>query len=68
MKLVKAIAALAVFIVSLALIIVGQMNTGAQWLGLMLVGLAGLLLLLWLYNRRYTRADREQKKKSRQSR
>ena len=26
------------------------------------------LLLLWLYNRRYTRADREQKKKSRQSR
>ena len=68
MKLVKAIAALAVFIVSLALIIVGQMNTGAQWLGLMLVGLAGLLLLLWLYNRRYPRADREQKKKSRQSR
>lgn len=68
MKLVKAIAALAVFIVSLALIIVGQMNTGTQWLGLMLVGLAGLLLLLWLYNRRYTRADREQKKKSRQSR
>lgn len=68
MKLIKAIAALAVFIGSLVLIITGQVNPGTGWLGLMLLGLAGLLLLLYLYNRRYTRADRVQKKKGRQSR
>lgn len=49
MKWIKTLIALAVFAGSLALIIIGQMKTGLLWLGLMLLGLCGLLILLYWY-------------------
>ncbi len=42
-----------VFIVCLALIIIGQKNISASGLVMELVGLVGLLTLLFIYNRRY---------------
>jgi hypothetical protein len=42
-----------VFIICLALIIVGQKTAGKIELGMMLIGLAGLLALLYDYNRKY---------------
>ncbi|MNM77252.1 hypothetical protein D3C81_890980 [compost metagenome] len=44
---------LIVFIVGLGLVIVGQKHIGPSGLGLMLLGLAMLISLLWLYNRKY---------------
>ncbi len=41
------------FIVCIALVVVGQRNVGLNGLGMELLGLAGLLFLLWLYNRKY---------------
>jgi len=41
------------FIFCLALIIIGQKTVGKMELGLMLIGLAGLLGLLYDYNRKY---------------
>lgn len=43
-----------VFIVCLALIIIGQRTTGRLELGIMLLGLAGLLGLLYDYNRKFS--------------
>lgn len=37
----------------LALVIIGQRNVSASGLGLQLLGLAGILVLLYLYNRKY---------------
>ncbi|MDR7076989.1 hypothetical protein QNH48_04835 [Neobacillus sp. YX16] len=42
-----------VFIICLALIITGQKTVGKLELGMMLLGLAGLLGLLYDYNRKY---------------
>lgn len=42
-----------VFIVCLALIIIGQKNISASGLVMELIGLVGLLTLLFIYNRRY---------------
>lgn len=42
-----------VFIVCLALIVTGQKNISAMGLAMELIGLVGLLTLLFLYNRRY---------------
>lgn len=42
-----------VFIGSMALIVTGQRNIGPAGLLHMLVGLAGILLLLYLYNRQF---------------
>lgn len=44
---------LLVFIASMALIITGQRNIGPTGLLTMLVGLAGILVLLYLYNKKY---------------
>ncbi|CAM3907190.1 DUF6903 family protein [Mesobacillus zeae] len=44
---------IAVFIVCLALIIIGQKTAGKLELGMMLIGLAGLLGLLYDYNRKF---------------
>ena len=41
------------FIVSLILIIWGHTHVGYLYLGVELIGHAGLLVLLWLYNRKY---------------
>lgn len=52
-KIAFAVLAAAVFVLSVALVVVGQRHIGASGLRLMLVGLAGLIVLLWMYNRRY---------------
>ena len=52
-KIVIGLVILAVFAVCLLLVIIGQRNVGPQGLATMLVGLAGLIVLLWLYNRQY---------------
>ena len=44
---------LLIFIVSIVLIVTGQRNIGPAGLLTMLVGLAGILVLLYLYNRKY---------------
>lgn len=58
MQILKGLAAAAAFILCMALVIIGQMNQGAVWLLVMMIGLAGLLILLYIYNRKYTKADR----------
>ena len=52
-KIVSGLIILLVFVVCVALVVIGQKNVGPQGLGLMLIGLAGLVVLLWLYNRKY---------------
>lgn len=44
---------LLVFIVSVVLIVTGQRNIGPAGLLTMLVGLTGILVLLYLYNKKY---------------
>ena len=48
-----AVVVVIVFIVCVALVVVGQRNIGAAGLMTQLVGVAGLVVLLWLYNRQY---------------
>ncbi len=52
-NVVRNIILLVVFIVCITLIIIGQKNIGATGLVMELVGLIGLLVLLFLYNRKY---------------
>ncbi len=61
MAFLRGVLAFAAFIGCIALVIVGQQHRGLPWIGVMLLGLAGLLILLYLYNRRYTRADKKTK-------
>ena len=51
-KIVTALVVLVVFIISLSLVVIGQKNVGAAGLGGMFLGLAGLVALLWFYNRK----------------
>lgn len=44
---------LIIFIVSIGLVIYGQRTTGKMELGIMLIGLTGLLGLLYNYNQKY---------------
>lgn len=44
---------LLVFIVSMVLIVVGQRNIGPTGLLIMIIGLAGILFLLYLYNKKF---------------
>lgn len=44
---------IAIFIISMVLIFVGQKNIGYVGLATELIGLAGLLAVLFIYNRRY---------------
>ncbi|MCR8660557.1 hypothetical protein NV377_24945 [Paenibacillus sp. T3-5-0-4] len=44
---------LIVFIIAVVLVIIGQKNIGPSGLGLMLLGLALLIGLLWFYNRKF---------------
>ncbi len=41
------------FIISLSLVIIGQKNVSYTGLAMELIGLAGLLILLYIYNRKY---------------
>ncbi len=52
-KILVGIIVAIVFVVCLALVIIGQKNIGPQGLAMEMVGLAGLIFLLWLYNRQY---------------
>lgn len=52
-KIVIGILIAAVFIVCVALVVIGQRNIGVQGLFTQLLGLFGLVGLLWLYNRQY---------------
>lgn len=42
-----------VFCICVALVVIGQRNIGLAGLGTELLGLAGLITLLWLYNRQF---------------
>lgn len=53
MKWIIRIICLLVFLGSMALIVTGQRHIGPVGLLTMLVGLAGILVLLFLYNRKY---------------
>ena len=53
MKWVKGLLKLALFVVSMALIVAGQRNIGPVGLLIMLAGLAGILVLMFLYNRNF---------------
>lgn len=44
---------LIVFIICITLCVVGQKKDGFDGLKIMLIGLAGLIFLLWNYNRKY---------------
>lgn len=52
-NVVRNIIMLIVFIVSLALIIIGQKHIGVPGLMQELIGLVGLLTILFVYNKRY---------------
>ena len=53
MKWITRLLSAAVFIVSVALVMIGQRMIGPAGLSIMLVGLAGIFLLLYLYNRKF---------------
>ena len=53
-KIIKVAIAGILFVLFMGLVIVGQKTVGLPHLGLMLLGLSGLLLLLYLYNRGFT--------------
>lgn len=52
-KLITGIIVMIVFVVCICLVIIGQRNIGPAGLLTMLAGLAGLVVLLWLYNRQF---------------
>ena len=52
-QVTKNIIAIIVFIASFGLVSFGQSQIGYAGLAMELVGLAGLLILLYLYNRKY---------------
>lgn len=52
-KIVMAVILVVVFLASIVLTVVGQRNIGPTGLLTMLAGLAGLVFLLWFYNRQY---------------
>lgn len=41
------------FVIFIAMVIIGQRTTGHMYLLMQLVGLTGLLVLLWNYNRKF---------------
>ena len=53
MKWMVRIAYLLVFILGMALVVMGRLNIGPAGLLTMIAGLAGILILLYLYNRKY---------------
>lgn len=52
-KLLVGILVAIVFVVCVAMVIIGHRNIGLAGLGVQMSGLAGLIVLLWLYNRQY---------------
>ena len=52
-RIFKIIFVVVIFVASLLCVILGQQHTGPKGLLVMIAGLAGLIFLLWLYNRNY---------------
>ena len=52
-KIIIGIVIFVVFVVCVALVVAGQRNIGPSGLFTQMAGLAGLIILLWLYNRQY---------------
>lgn len=52
-KIIIGIILFIVFAACVALVVIGQRNIGPSGLFTQLAGLAGLVFLLWLYNRQY---------------
>lgn len=52
-KIIIGIILFIVFAACVALVVIGQRNIGPSGLLTQLAGLAGLVFLLWLYNRQY---------------
>lgn len=52
-KIVVGIVIFVVFVVCVALVVTGQRNIGPSGLFTQMAGLAGLIVLLWLYNRQF---------------
>lgn len=52
-NIVKNIVMIVLFLVFISMIVIGQKTVGLSNLGLELVGLAGLLVELYIYNRKY---------------
>lgn len=52
-KILLGILVAIIFCICIALVVIGQRNIGLDGLGMELLGLAGLIVLLWLYNRKY---------------
>ncbi len=50
---IKTIIMIILFFVFLSMVILGQKNLSLTGLGIQVVGLAGLLVLLYIYNRKY---------------
>lgn len=50
---VKTILKIIIFLVSVFLVIYGQKTVGRNYLFIQLIGLAGLITLLWNYNRKF---------------
>lgn len=50
-KIIGMLIKLVIFIISMVLITSGQRNIGLQGLGIMILGLIGILGLLFVYNR-----------------
>lgn len=53
MKWIIRLLYLLVFVVSIVLIVAGQRRIGPAGLLVMLIGLAGILVLLYLYNKKF---------------
>lgn len=52
-KIIVGIVIFVVFVVCVALVVTGQRNIGSSGLFTQMAGLAGLIVLLWLYNRQF---------------
>ncbi|MCI8894004.1 MAG: hypothetical protein HFI42_06490 [Lachnospiraceae bacterium] len=52
-KIITGVIVFLVFVACVVLVVVGQRNIGAAGLLTQLLGVAGLVILLWLYNRQY---------------
>lgn len=52
-KIILGIVIFVVFAVCVALVVAGQRNIGPSGLFTQIAGLAGLIFLLWLYNRQF---------------
>ncbi|MGL6201032.1 MAG: DUF6903 family protein [Lachnospiraceae bacterium] len=58
MEKLKKLLILLLLCVSIGLVIVGQRTVGYRWLMCMLAGIAGIILILYWYNRKAKKGER----------